>query len=410
MLVSMGACAIGVTHGISAPTLSEVTARALAAAPELQALDAGVQEHAAMKAQAERWSNPTLSLEKENFAGSRAYRGSALAEYTATLDQTIEVGRKRRLRVELAATALQRAELATEIRRGVVVAEARRRFVAWQVAQAEARIARERLESSRAAVEVVKTKRGAGVAGGLEEVRTQVAVSMAEVELEKTTQQLAQARAHLASLWQGQADEITGEAAGVTLVEPPMDELGLVRRLESGPRWQMTESWQTSQARSAELARAMTLPDVSLQVGHRWFEEGDDRAWIVGVSVPLPIFEHNADGVRAARAGVLRVNAEVAAEQRALRESLAASLARVKTAYASAARLENETLPMARRSFALVEEGYRLGRHELLYLLEAQQTLFAVEAGVAGALGELHFALTDLDALLVSPSGTASEL
>ena len=57
-----------------------------------------------------------------------------------------------------------------------------------------------------------------------------------------------------------------------------------------------------------------------------------------------------------------------------------------------------------------MEEGYRLGRHELLYLLEAQQTLFAVEAGVAGALGELHFALTDLDALLVSPSGTASEL
>jgi cobalt-zinc-cadmium efflux system outer membrane protein len=177
--------------------------------------------------------------------------------------------------------------------------------------------------------------------------------------------------------------------------------------LIEGPRWQLIESWQSSQSRQTAVARAMAWPDVSVRLGHRWFEEGDDHAWLVGVSVPFPLFDRNTDGIRAARAGETRANAEATAQQRRLRESLDTSLERVRSAYATAARLDTETLPLARRSYALVEEGYRLGQYELLYLLEAQQTLFTVEAGVAQALGELHFALSDLDELLVTPTGSA---
>lgn len=376
--------------------------RALEAAPELRALESAVQERMAQADQAKRWANPTLELEKENFSGNRAYRGSALAEYTATLDQTIEVGGKRRLRNELAVAGRQRAELEVVIQRGVVIAEARRRFSRLQLAQAEREIARERLDTSRAAVEVVKAKRGAGASGGLEEARTQVAVSMAEVEVEKADRQLDQARLRLATMWGGRADEIVGDLAALALIEPDTDTAALWHRLQEGPRWQLTEILQANQVKQTAIARAQAWPDVSLKVGRRWFEESNDNAWIVGISVPFPIFDRNAAGVRAARAGEARINAEAAAQQRMLRESLSTNLERVNAAYAAAARLENETLPLARRSYALVEEGYRLRRYELLYLLEAQQTLFAVEAGVASALGELHFAMADLDELLIS--------
>jgi len=404
-----GILGLGVAVALPAsPTLSDVTARALAASPELQALTAAVEEQAAQVDQAKRWQNPSLDLEKENFAGSRAYRGSAMAEYTATLDQTIEVGGKRKLRTELATADLERAELALDIERGVVTAEARRRFVALQLAQAEREIAREKLATVRSSIEVVQAKRGAGASGGLEEARTQVAVSMSEVELEKANRQLAQAQKRLANLWGGSPGEVAGEVDALTLVEPAADASSLQRRLIEGPRWRLIESWQTSQSRLTAAARASAWPDVSVRVGHRWFEEGDDNAWLLGVSVPFPLFDRNADGIRAARAGEDRVRAEASAQQRRLRESLDTSLERVRAAYAAAARLETETLPLARRSYALVEEGYRLGQYELLYLLEAQQTLFTVEAGVAGALGELHFALSDLDELLVTTTSTST--
>ena len=326
-----------------------------------------------------------------------------MAEYTATLDQTIEVGGKRRLRTELATAALERSELAVSIERGVVTAEARRRYTALQLAQSELEIARERLATVQSAVDVVQAKRGAGASGGLEEARTRVAVSMSEVEVEKASRELAHAQARLASLWGGPAEDVSGDVKALTLVEPFVDDPTLQRRLIEGPRWQLTESWQASQASQTDAARATAWPDVSVRVGHRWFEEGDDNAWLVGVSVPFPLFDRNADGIREVRA-----TAEASAQQRRLLESLDTSLDRVRTAYATAARLEQETLPLARRSYALVEEGYRLGQYELLYLLEAQQTLFTVEAGVAGALGELHFALSDLDELLATGANTSS--
>ena len=392
----------------AAPTLSEVMAKALAKAPELQALSAAVEEQAAQVDQAQRWHNPSLDLEKENFSGSRAYRGSAMAEYTATLGQTIEIAGKRRLRTELADAALERAELELTIERGVVTAEVRRRYAALQLAQSELEIAREQLATVRSAVDVVQAKRGAGVSGGLEEARTQVAVSMSEVEVEKASRELAHAQARSANLWGGPAEEVAGDVQALTLVEPIADDPTLERRLIEGLRWQLIESRQASQASHTAVARAAAWPDVSVRVGHRWFEEGDDNAWLVGVSVPFPLFDRNADGIRAARAGQARANAEASVSQRRLLESLDSSLDRVRTAHATATRLEQETLPLARRSYALVEEGYRLGQYELLYLLEAQQTLFTVEAGVASALGELHFALSDLDEILVTGPSTSS--
>ena len=337
------------------------------------------------------------------FAGSRAYRGSDVAEYTATLDQPIEVGGKRGLRQDLARAALQRAELDLTVRRGALVAEARRRYVAVQLAQAQQDNARERLVTSQRAAEVVRTKRGAGVAAGLDDVRTQVAVSLATIEVQKTTEHLAQARAQLVRLWEGNVAEANEPLPALVLPPALADAAAMLGQLQQGPRWQLAESWRATQQYQAALARSAAWPDVTLKVGHRWFEEGDDHAWIVGLSIPFPVWDRNQGGIRASREGTLRVDAEVAAARRALRENFAMSVARVRIAHETASRLENETLPLAKRSYALVEEGYRLGRHELLYLLEAQQTLFAVEAGVLDALGELHFALADLDELLGPP-------
>lgn len=386
--------------------LPDVMARALAAAPEITALEAGVREQEATAAQAGRWSNPVLTLEKENFAGSRAYRGSALAEYTATLDQTVELGGKRGLRRDLARADQRLVEAELAVRRSGLMAEVRRRYLEVQLAQAQQRNAQERLESARSAAAAVQSKRGAGVTGGLEAARTEVAVSLAEVELANAISQLEQARERLARLWGGRAADATGEVTELVTVTARVDAADAWIRLEEGGRWRLAEMRRARQEGVARLARARPWPDVTVSVGRRWFEEGDDHAWVAAVSVPLPVLDRNRDGVRAARAGLDRATAEMAAEQRALREMLALALSRVKAARASTERLETETLPLARRSYTLVEEGFKLGRYDLLYLLEAQQTLFATEAEVLKAQGVLHLAHIDLEELLDSSAVT----
>ena len=401
VLITVGAAQDNTLH------LDEVMRRVMVNSPELTGLEAYLREQSAVADQARRWSNPVLTLEKENFAGSRAYRGSALAEYTATLDQTIEVGGKRGLRVDLARLGQRQAELKLAVKRTALAAEVRRRFVMLQLAQGQWRNATERLETTHAAAEVVSAKRGAGVSGGPEGARTQVSVSLAEVELARAASQLDRAREQLARLWDGTGTEVAGVVETLLLVAPPPgDEAAWLRRLQDGPRWQLTENWRATQGRHVALAGARVWPDLTLKIGRRWFEQGDDHAWVAGVALPLPVFDRNRASLRVAREGLTRVEAEAAEERRMLREHLTVGLAQVKAAHAAAERLQRETLPLARRSYALVEEGYRLGRYELLFLLEAQQTLYAVEAGVLDALGELHLALIDLDDVLGVPEPT----
>lgn len=383
--------------------LTEAMSRVLAASPDIAALEAAAKEQSALADQAGRWSNPVLTLEKENFSGSRAYRGNALAEYTATVDQTFELGRKRGLRRELALAGVQMADLELAVRRSALVAETRRRYASVQLAQARQQNAGERLTAARAAAKAVQAKRGAGVSGGLEAARTQVSVSLAEVDMERMSRQLDQDRERLARLWGGTAATEVGAVAELSVVPVTSDEGDLGLRLEQGARWRLAEMRRDSQQRAVALAQRQTWPDVTVSVGRRWFEEGGDHAWVAGLSLPFPLWDQNRDGVRAAREGLARTAATMAAEHRGLREALSLALAKVKSARATAERLERETLPLARRSYALVEEGFKLGRYDLLYLLEAQQTLYATETSVLDARAELHFALIDLEELLDPP-------
>jgi cobalt-zinc-cadmium efflux system outer membrane protein len=386
--------------------MEEAISRALEASPEIKALEAAVREQSALVDQAGRWSNPALYLGGENFAGRGDYSGTELAEYTAAIDQTIETGGKRGRRQDLARSALKQSELQLSVNRGTAVAEARRRYTALQLAQAKQNNARRLLETSQSAADVVLTKRGVGVVGGLDESRTRVTVSLAEIELARTSRDLELARERLVRLWDGHASEMKGDLPALELITPSTDPAALLSRLQSGLRWKWTESLRTSEEHRGELARAEAWPDLSLILGHRWFGDNVADAWIAGVTIPIPVLNQNRDGIRAAREGLQRVNAEVSAVRRGLRDALESNLARVKAAHEAALRLENETLPLARKSHSLVEEGYRLGRYDLLYMLEAQQTLFEVEAGLVAALGELHFAQIDLDELLgpVSPA------
>lgn len=381
-------------------TQEEAIARALGASPDIAALEASVREHSALVDQAGRWINPAIYLGVENFDGSGDYDELDLAEYTAAIDQKIETGGKRGRRRDIARAVLQRSEWELSIQRGAVTAEARRRYTALQLAQAKQNTARKLLETSRSAEEVVQTKSGAGVVGGLDESQIQVTVSLAEIELSRFSRELALARERLVSLWDGHTAEMEGEVPYLELINPLTDATTLLRRLQTGPRWKWTENLRSTEESRGALARAEAWPDLSLILGHRWFGDQDVDAWIAGITIPIPVLDQNRDGIRAAREGLQRANAEVAAVRRSLREALDSTASRVNAAHEAAIRLEQETLPLARKSFSMVEEGYKLGRYTLSIMLDAQQTLFEVEAGLVAALGELHFAQIDLDELI----------
>ncbi len=379
-------------------TMEDAIARAELNAPVLQASEAGIESSQRLVEQAGRWGNPSFSVEAENFGGSGSFDGTDAAEYTVLLEQPIELGGKRRARRDLAAADLEEARLLADMALEELQAEVRRRFTRCLQARERLSQAKSLEQAAQSAADAVQIQKGVGAAAGLDDRRTRVALSLARIEVDRAGRDYDEARELLASLWDGNADfEAEGElqAPGNLPESAVLEDL-----LHDSVRWELAGLPAERQRRALELARSSAWPDMALGVGHRWFEEDDAEAWVAGLTLSIPVFDRNQGNIEAATTTVRRTNAEVETRHRELRESLRSITASLRRSHEAASRLSDEALPLARETRELVAEGYRLGRYDLLYLLDAQKTLSEVERQWIDALAEFQLAVADLQSLV----------
>jgi cobalt-zinc-cadmium efflux system outer membrane protein len=154
---------------------------------------------------------------------------------------------------------------------------------------------------------------------------------------------------------------------------------------------------------SLALARSARVPDMTLSAGYRRFTSIDTQAFVIGASIPLPWFDRNRDGIRAAEASI----DEARHAARAAELTMVARLADAYRALASAnddvTTLRRDVIPGARAVFETVQEGYELGRFGLLDVLDAQRTLVEAEAQPLEALTMYHPAGVAVERLVGQP-------
>ena len=214
----------------------------------------------------------------------------------------------------------------------------------------------------------------------VEETKARLTVSAALIEREQAQRELAAARNRLAALWANPAPRF-GRAAGDLERVPPLPAFEtLAARIRDNPE---LARWATEiQRRQAgvEAERAKAVPDITVSGGISRFSVYNDNAYLVGISIPIPVFDQN-------RGGILEANRRLdkaADERRAVEIRLTTELS---DAYQRAARERRErarccgrTCCPARRARSTPPEGYQLGKFGFLEVLDAQRTLFAARA------------------------------
>ena len=131
--------------------------------------------------------------------------------------------------------------------------------------------------------------------------------------------------------------------------------------------------------------------------------ETGDSAFVVGVSVPLPIFDRGRDAARAT--GLRREAAVVSAravDARLRAEQLAAT-ASVRASNSRLSILTDEALPEAEAAYAAALQGYAIGRFDLTTTLQARAVLIETRRAVIAARREARVA----DLILRSLIGAA---
>jgi cobalt-zinc-cadmium efflux system outer membrane protein len=383
--------------------LADALAAALRRNPDLAADAYEVRAREAALVQAGAFQNPILSVEVEDFAGSGEFRGFDSAQTTVLLGQLIELGGKRAGRIGIATAARDLAAWDYEVRRIDVLVRTAAAFVDVLAAQERHRLAAEELDVARSMQRVTSRRLRAGVGSPAEGIRAGVRVDVAEVEREHTEHELANARQVLAATWGGEAarfERAEGDLETLPAVPSPGE---LARQLEASPtvaRWQ-TELAQRDAQRA--LAKGDRVPDVTLRAGPRYLAGPGDTAVVVGVLVPLPLWNRN----RAAVAEAEHRLAKAAAEARSARVRTATELAtaRVNLAAASeeAALLRTRVLPGTERAVDVLRRGFEAGRSPQIEVLDAESERLAAHRQYLSALAEAHHSAQQIERLTGVP-------
>ncbi len=197
-----------------------------------------------------------------------------------------------------------------------MIREATQAFVAVQAAQDRVALARKVVELSEQAHAAVAQRVKAGTDSPVDELRADVALSTSRIELQKAEKALAAARHALAAVWGGRAAafekvagrSLRGFAAGRCPRIPPP-------RSPRIPMWPGGSRRSRRQRAVLHLEKAKAVPDVTVGGGVQRFEETDDSALVLGLGVPIPLFDRNQGGIREATAELGKARRQYEAAQ-----------------------------------------------------------------------------------------------
>lgn len=154
------------------------------------------------------------------------------------------------------------------------------------------------------------------------------------------------------------------------------------------------------------LERRKRIPDVTVSLGSQYSAEERERVNVVGVSLPLPLFDRNQGNVLAASRRAEQSRDLRNAAELTLRSQASAALDQWSSAAVEVEGFEKEVLPAARQAVQAATRGFELGKFGYLEVLDAQRTLISARGQYLEALARATDGRVALERLVgeVSPN------
>lgn len=389
---------VGVAAAPVPITLAAAVQWALDSHPDLSAARREIEATEGARTQAGAYQNPSLSVELEDFRqGNRTT--------TVMLSQPFELGGKRAARMAAAERATELARTQLDVKRAELRASVTAAFFGSLVAQERVRLAQASLNLARTGSQAAGKRVIAGKVSPVEETRAKVAEANVRLDLIQAQGELQTSLQELRAL--------TARTSGIEAVDGNALELpalpalqALEQRIADAPALRQARLEVRRLGALADLESAKRVPDITVNAGIKRAQDQGRNQAVIGISVPLPVFDTNRGATVEALRRQDKAEDEARAVELRLRADVASARQRQATASAEVAAVQTEILPGAQSAFDAASKGFELGKFDYLEALDAQRSLLQARAQYLRSLADVHRAATDLDRLLGTPVST----
>ncbi|MDQ0706249.1 cobalt-zinc-cadmium efflux system outer membrane protein [Pseudomonas sp. W3I7] len=362
-------------------TLDSALQTAFANNPDLAAAQWEIDIAEGGRQQAGLIPNPVASWDAED-----TRRNSRTT--TIKLSQTLELGGKRGARIDVAMRAQDAAALTLEQRRNGLRADVIDSYYGALRAQERLDLAQRSMALAERGLVVANGRVKAGKSSPVEATRAQVQLSEIRLELNRAQIGLTDAYRRLAAST-GSANPDFQAVATQSQSAPPLPPSApLLARLEQTTELRLAELHIQQSEASVGLEKAQRIPDLDVSIGSQYDASVRERVNVVGVSMPIPLFNRNQGNVLAAsrRADQARDLRNVV--ELRLRTETRQALDLWQTADTEVRVFNQQILPAAQSAVDSATRGFEMGKFNFLDVLDAQRTLIAARTQYLAATAQ----------------------
>ena len=296
---------------------------------------------------------------------------------TIKLSQTLELGGKRGARIDVATRAQEAAALTLEQRRNGLRADVIDRYYAALRAQERLDLAQRSLTLAERGLIVANGRVSAGKSSPVEATRAQVQLSEIRLELNRAQIGLTDAYRRLATSTGSATPDFQAVAVQSQSAPPLPSATQLLARLEQTAELRLAELQILQSEASAGLEKAQRVPDLDVSIGSQYDASVRERVNVLGVSMPIPLFNRNQGNVLAASRRADQARDLRNAVELRLRTETRQALDLWQTANTEVRGFNEQILPGAQNAVDSATRGFEMGKFNFLEVLDAQRTLIA---------------------------------
>lgn len=325
--------------------------------------------------------NPEVSWEAED-----TRRNSRTT--TVMINQPIELGGKRGARIEVASRAQNAAGIELERKRNVLRADVIQAFYSSSTAQQRLLLSRQSLELAERGLRVAQGRIKSGKSSPVEGTRAEVQLSEVRLDLRRAERDEASAYQRLAQVMGAPLPAFVSVGDPGRSMPTVPDSSLLLNRIGETAELRLAKLQIDQREASLGLEKAQRIPDLTVSIGSQYDERERERVNVVGLSMPIPLFNRNQGNVLAAARRTDQARDLRNASELRLRTEIQTTLDQWMTANTEVASFNQTILPAAQSAVDTATRGFEMGKFNFLDVLDAQRTLISARTQYIQAIAE----------------------